>query len=230
MKSGVIIIEGNIGAGKSTLAQILANKLNGEYIPEPNEADNPYLSDYYVDPARWAFNIQMFLLTKRYRAHKYAQTRAQHSGGFVVMDRSYYGDVCFANVQRQLGYFSQRDYSTYLCHHTDMKFEGLKPPAVALFLDVSPDKCLERINARFRRNSGRECESGISLGYLNALDDEISALSASMAPCTYVKHIPWGIDRSENEIKKQCDALVLEIRAKKQTAYDFWTGANGIGE
>lgn len=107
MNSGVIIVEGNIGAGKSTFAQHLAKALDGEYLPEPADGTNPYLADYYADPAKWAFEMQMFLLTRRYRAQKYAQGKVRHKGGFVVLDRSYYGDVCFANVQRQLGYFAE---------------------------------------------------------------------------------------------------------------------------
>ena len=73
MNGGVIIVEGNIGAGKSTFAQHLARALDGEYLPEPADGTNPYLEDYYRDPARWAFEMQMFLLTRRYRAQKYAQ-------------------------------------------------------------------------------------------------------------------------------------------------------------
>ena len=98
MNGGLIIVEGNIGAGKSTFAQHLARALDGEYLPEPADGTNPYLEDYYRDPARWAFEMQMFLLTRRYRAQKYAQGKVRHKGGFVVLDRSYYGDVCFANV------------------------------------------------------------------------------------------------------------------------------------
>ena len=147
MNAGVIIIEGNIGAGKSTFAQHLANALDGEYLPEPADGSNPYLEDYYKDPSRWAFEMQMFLLTKRYRAQKYAQSKIRHNGGFVVLDRSYYGDVCFANVQRKMLYFSERDYSTYLSHHSDMK-TNLEPPAMAIFLNVSPEICQARIEKR----------------------------------------------------------------------------------
>ena len=76
MNGGLVIVEGNIGAGKSTFAKHLADALNGEYLPEPDEKTNPYLADYYRDPARWAFDVQMFLLTKRYRAQRYAQSKA----------------------------------------------------------------------------------------------------------------------------------------------------------
>ena len=229
MNGGLIIVEGNIGAGKSTFAKILANALDGEYLPEPDEKTNPYLADYYRDPARWAFDVQMFLLTKRYRAQRYAQSKVRHNGGgFVVLDRSYYGDVCFANVQKQLGYFSQRDYDTYLCHHTDMK-AFLEPPAVAIFLEVSSEVCKQRINRRMSEKAGRACESDISLDYLNRLDREITTLADSMEGNTIVKRLPWSKEKTEDEIRNLCEGFALDIKSRKQSVYDFWTGTNGIG-
>lgn len=230
MNGGLIIVEGNIGAGKSTFARYLADALDGEYLPEPDERSNPYLEDYYRDPARWAFDVQMFLLTRRYRAQRYAQSKVRHNGdGFVVLDRSYYGDVCFANVQKQLGYFSQRDYDTYLCHHTDMK-AFLEPPAMAIFLNVSPDICQVRIRKRMCEKTGRACESGISLDYLARLDAEIQTLADSMEGNTLVKRLAWNSDKTNDEIRNLCECFALDIKARKQSVYDFWTGTHGIGD
>ena len=229
MNGGVIIVEGNIGAGKSTFAQHLADALGGEYLAEPADGTNPYLADYYADPARWAFEMQMFLLTRRYRAQKYAQGKVRYNGsGFVVMDRSYYGDVCFANVQRQLGYFSERDYTTYLNHHTDMKI-NLEPPAVAIFLCVDTSVCKERINKRLSEKEGRKCESGITLDYLDRLDCEVRTLADSMRGNTIVKRLPWSKEKTSDEIRNKCQDIALEIKARNQSVYDFWTGTNGIG-
>lgn len=229
MNGGLVIVEGNIGAGKSTFAKHLADALNGEYLPEPDEKTNPYLADYYRDPARWAFDVQMFLLTKRYRAQRYAQSKVRHNGcGFVVLDRSYYGDVCFANVQRQLGYFTQRDYDTYLCHHTDMK-HFLEPPAVAIFLNVSVDVCKARIDKRLSEKEGRKCESDISLDYLRRLETEIHQLADSLNGNTIVKQLQWSSNKTDDEIRNLCEGIALDIKARKQSVYDFWTGINGIG-
>ena len=228
MNAGVIIIEGNIGAGKSTFAQHLANALDGEYLPEPADGSNPYLEDYYKDPSRWAFEMQMFLLTKRYRAQKYAQSKIRHNGGFVVLDRSYYGDVCFANVQRKMLYFSERDYSTYLSHHSDMK-TNLEPPAMAIFLNVSPEICQARIEKRLTEKTGRQCESGITLDYLYSLDDEISHLAEALRGKTIVKEMLWNSGKSDDEIARICEHLALYIKQKNQSVYDFWTGLKGIG-
>lgn len=230
MKGGLIIVEGNIGAGKSTLAKELAERLDGEYLAEPDESTNPYLADYYRDPARWAFEMQMFLLTRRYRVQRYAQSKVRHYGnGFVVMDRSYYGDVCFANVQLQMGYFTQRDYETYLSHHTDMKVH-LEPPAMAIFLDVAPSVCKDRISKRMSEKEGRKCEAGIDLAYLDALDAEIGKLADSMTGKTVVKHLDWNGNKCPLEIKSKCNELAAELKLHDQTVYDFWTGTAGIGK
>lgn len=228
MNSGVIIIEGNIGAGKSTFAQHLAKALNGEYLPEPEDGTNPYLADYYRDPARWSFEMQMFLLSQRYRAQKYAQSKVRHKGGFVVLDRSYYGDVCFANVQRELGYFDERNYATYLSHHTDMKV-NLEPPVMAIFLCVDTAVCKERINRRLCEKEGRKCESGITIDYLDRLDSEIKQLADSLKGKTIVKELPWASEKSDDDIARICEGFALDIKSRKHSVYDFWMGTDGIG-
>lgn len=229
MNCGLIIVEGNIGAGKSTFSKALAERLNGEYLAEPDEATNPYLADYYKDPARWAFDIQMYLLSKRYRMHQDAQTTIlNRKDKFIVMDRSYYGDVCFAQVQKQMGYFSDRDYATYIALHTDMKVHVL-PPTLAIFLEATPDVCKERIDKRMSEKEGRKCEAGIDMAYLDALNVEIGKLADSMTGKTVVKRLNWNDDKSPFEIKAVCNEIAVELKVKKHSVYDFWTGTDGIG-
>lgn len=230
MNGGVIIVEGNIGAGKSTFASILAEKLNGEYIAEPDEKSNPYLEDYYRDPHRWAFEMQMYLLSNRYRSQKYAQSKVRKNcGGFCVMDRSYYGDVCFAAVQRELGYFSMRDFSTYMMHHTDMKSQ-LEPPAAAIFLDVSAETSKRRIERRIHEKTGRKCEAGIDLPYLCALEMEIHSLEECMSGYTNIIDLAWNEDLSREQIAEKCDDISRTIRGFSPSIYDFWIGKAGKGE
>ncbi len=229
MKGGLVVIEGNIGAGKSTFAKILAESLNGIYIPEPDENTNPYLSDYYAHPARWSFEMQMYLLTRRYRAQRSAQCAIRAgSQKFFVMDRSYFGDVCFANVQRLLGYFDERSYNTYMMHHSDMKVM-LEPPAMAIFLDVDPIPCKGRISKRMSEKAGRNCESSIDLDYLLALNCEIHKLAKSLEGKTIVKHISWNEPKTPDQIKAVCDDIATELQNAERSVYDFWTGIDGVG-
>ncbi len=114
IENGVIILEGNIGAGKTTLAHKIsaAIKLLGlksQTHEEPASGTNPFLDDYYKDPKATAFKMQMFMLAKRFRTTMNAQCNAADGGGWHVLDRSYYGDICFANVQRKLGFFDENE-------------------------------------------------------------------------------------------------------------------------
>lgn len=235
MNSGLIIIEGNIGAGKSTFAKALAERLGGDYYAEPDEGSNPYLADYYLEFAGkiprqgYAFKMQMHLLSRRYRAQKHAQSKIRDLGsGFVVMDRSYYGDVCFANVQREIGLFDERDYHTYLCHHTDMKV-SLEPPAMAIFLDTTPEVSKARISKRMSENAGREIEADIDIGYLEKLNKEINRLAISMRGKTIVNRLDWNKELTTEEIAAKCDEIASKIDEFRQSVFDFWTGMDGKG-
>lgn len=236
MESGIIIIEGNIGVGKSTYAEIFCEELSKfqesstkpELIREPDEKTNPYLQDYNKDPKRYAFEMQMFLLTRRFRAQKYAQSLIRHKGGFVVMDRSYYGDVCFANVQRSMGYFSERDYQTYMAHHCDMK-SMLEPPAVSIFLNATPEACKARISKRISEKEGRKCETTISIEYLQRLNDEIISLREKLEKSTKVFNDDWSKEKTEKDIKHSAWRRAGDILLIKQKYPDFWAGKDGIG-
>ena len=83
--SGYVIIEGNIGVGKSTFSAILAEEfkragLRAEYLPEPDETTNPFLEAYYKDPAAHAYEMQCHLLHKRFEATQYAVAGARADG------------------------------------------------------------------------------------------------------------------------------------------------------
>ena len=71
MSSQLIIIEGLIGVGKSTLAVKLAKQLNYHLIKEP-VIDNPYLEKFYADPKRYALEMQFWLMSKRFAMHQEA--------------------------------------------------------------------------------------------------------------------------------------------------------------
>ena len=94
IENGVIILEGNIGAGKTTLAHKISAAikrlgLKSQTHEEPASGTNPFLDDYYKDPKATAFKMQMFMLAKRFRTTMNAQCNAADGGGWHVLDRSY---------------------------------------------------------------------------------------------------------------------------------------------
>jgi deoxyadenosine kinase len=151
-------IAGMIGAGKSTLATELARHLEIDVYYEPVQ-DNDYLEDFYRDTARYAFATQVYLLNRRFQQHQ----EVIWSGKSAVQDRTIYEDSIFAKMLADTGLMDQRDYQTYLQLFRHMSNFMCKP-SVIVYLDVPPEKSLERIQMR-----NRGVESGISLEYLTAL-------------------------------------------------------------
>ena len=104
-----IVVAGNIGAGKSTLVQILSEKLGYQPFFEPVN-DNPYLADFYQNMEAWSFHSQLYFLTRRLRIHK----QLLEAEGSVVQDRSVYEDAeVFARNLYLQGDMSTRDYGVY---------------------------------------------------------------------------------------------------------------------
>lgn len=160
-----VAVAGNIGVGKSTLAELLCYRLGWKPFFEA-AADNPYLSDFYADMHRWSFHSQVFFLSRR--LHHYHRL-VEHPTS-VIQDRTIYEDaeVFAENLYRQ-GYLSPRDYRTYRdIYEAVVTF--LPPPDLVIYLKASEETLRRRIALR-----GREFERDISQEYLaqlNRLYDE----------------------------------------------------------
>lgn len=199
----VVIVEGIIGAGKSSLTRELGRALgsNTLILMEPDEADdaNPYLSDFYGDPKRWALVMQMHLLQARYRMHQHAQWHAMSGQGHAILDRSYFGDTCFARLQLRNGAMTQREFNTYRDIYHAMTATVMLPNVCVRML-VAPEIARQRIEGRMAAREGRKCESGIDLRYLMDLDREISHMvSVLRQQGTTVIDMPWDVDRESPE-------------------------------
>ncbi len=151
-------IAGMIGAGKSTLATALGQHLGIDVYYEP-VTDNEYLADFYRDTQRYAFQTQVYLLNRRFQQHQ----EIIWKGRSAVQDRTIYEDSIFAKMLATSGLMEPRDYRTYLALFRHMSNFMCKP-SVIVYLDVSPERSLERIKSR-----SREVESTIRVDYLTAL-------------------------------------------------------------
>ena len=232
-ESGYIIIEGNIGVGKSTFAEILVEQIKAhgfkaECLREPADGTNPYLSDYYESPERYAFEMQTYLLSRRYEMTQKAAHGAMSGDGWFIMDRSYFGDLCFANVQKRDGFFDDRAYKTYVNLHNSMKM-SIPMPTCAIFLNASIDTCKKRIDKRLSERSGRQCESGISLHYLTELQEEINKMEIFIKTRCRTCRIDWNDDLTLSQIRKEACNLVSDfvIQSDSETSiFDPWGNAS----
>ncbi len=151
-------IAGMIGAGKTTLATALAGHLGLPVYYEPVE-DNEYLADFYRDTARYSFATQIYLLNRRFQQHQEIIWR----GGGGVQDRTIYEDSVFASMLVKLDLMSERDYRTYRQLFRNMS-NFMCRPNVIIYLDVKPERSMERVLQR-----QRDVEGGITPEYLTAL-------------------------------------------------------------
>ena len=214
----VTVIEGMIGAGKSTFAAELGEALGGrdrgvEVYPEPDDvgALNPWLALYYADPERYAFHTQIHLLHMRYRIHQLAQWHAM-AVGHSVIDRPLYGDTAFLRLQHALGYISDLERDTYEMAARNMTLSvGAPPFAVKLCLDV--DASLERIAGRAEARDGRKCETAIDRGYLEKLDVEIDRVLGTLeARGATVIRVDWNEPRTAEQRSGPIESIAAQIK------------------
>ena len=156
-----VAVAGNIGVGKSTLVEMLSDRLGWEPFYEP-VGENPYLADFYSDMRAWSFHSQIFFLSRRLRAHR----KLLDHPTSAIQDRSVYEDAeIFAHNLHIQGHMSNRDYMTYRDLYQVLT-QFLPPPDLVVYLRASVETLQHRIAQR-----GRDYEQKIEPGYLSRLND-----------------------------------------------------------
>jgi deoxyadenosine/deoxycytidine kinase len=160
MAKRLVLVAGNIGAGKTSITEKLGERLGWETGFE-SVADNPYLPDFYANMAQWSFHLQVFFLGHRAQQHEEAARMRQSA----ILDRSIYEDFyIFSRALRQLGNMNERDYASYQ-RIFEQVTAGLPAPDLLVYLWAPVEVLVQRIRSR-----GREIESGISAEYLALLE------------------------------------------------------------
>ena len=158
-------VAGNIGSGKTTLTQLLNSEFGWKPQYESVE-DNPYLEDFYSDMQRWAFNLQVYFLTKRFQTVQ----QIRWSKETVVQDRTIYEDAyIFADNLFQMQLINTRDFTAYMELFKVMD-SFLTRPDLLIYLRASVSTLLSQIKHR-----NRSFEAGIRAEYLQQLNDKYEA-------------------------------------------------------
>ena len=160
-----IAIAGNIGAGKTTLTNLLAKHYKWEPHFE-SVAENPYLDDFYSSMERWSFNLQIYFLNTRFRQI----LEIRESGKNIIQDRTIYEDAnIFAPNLHAMGLMTNRDFSNYETLF-DLMERLVAPPDLLIYLRASIPTLVGQIHRR-----GREFENSISIDYLSRLNERYEA-------------------------------------------------------
>lgn len=155
-----VVVEGSIGAGKTTLATMLASELNAELVLE-RFADNPFLEKFYKDPEHYSFPVEMTFLMDRYQQLKNLLTARDLFTDFVIGD--YFIDKCLLFSKNNL---SKDEFSLFK-KVFDTIADFLPKPDLILYLYTKPDRLLKQIAKR-----NRSFEKDITSQYLTDIQEK----------------------------------------------------------
>lgn len=182
MRKPFVVVSGEIGAGKTTVATALAERLGLPLEVELPEG-NPFVDDRYGDPARWSFASQLWFLLYTARQH-----RALRRAGGVQELSVYEGVLVFGTAMVGDGSLEPREH-TLLLEAFEAVAGDLEPPDLVVWLRAPVDELLRRIAAR-----GREYERSMSGEYLAALADARRAYLAAWDRCPIIEVDTTAVD------------------------------------
>ena len=194
-----ITVAGNVGAGKSTLTKLVAERLGVEAHYEKVDG-NPYLEDFYKDQEKWGFHLQLYFLAQRFKQQKEIDSNGLNN----IQDRSIYEDVeIFARNLYDNKKMTKRDYITYRDLFNDM-VPHLRKPDLMIYLDGSLDSILHRINLR-----GRDMEKTVDIEYWKNLHTRYEKwiMEYDQSPVLYVNINEVDLINNPEHLDLLCDKI-----------------------
>ncbi|MDP3889121.1 MAG: deoxynucleoside kinase [bacterium] len=205
-KKGCFIVEGNIGAGKSTFLRLIKDYLNVQVVPEPHQkwqtvaGTQNLLEKFYQDTQRWAFTFQSNAFISRVKEQQDAEK--QNPYAIQVLERSVFSDrYCFAKNCFELGYMNALEWKLYQEWFSWLVDNYATRPTGFIYLRTDPKICYQRLLKRNRHE-----EISVSLDYLQKLHD---------------KHETWLIQKQGiSDYLKDVSVLILECNGDFETNSD----------
>ena len=194
MKFNFIVIEGNIGSGKTSLSKKIVNNFNGKLILE-EFADNPFLPKFYKEAERNAFPLELSFMAERFQQLSGEKSKADLFTEFRISDYSFFKSTLFAKnnlKEDELNLFNQ------LYH---IMFSSVRKPDLLVYLHSKVGRLQENIKKR-----GRDYENSISIDYLSRLNERYEAWTQ-----TYTKGKILVIDVDNLDFVKNKEDLKLII-------------------
>ena len=198
VRKNYIAVEGPLGVGKTSLALLLAERVHGRTILE-NAEDNPFLTSFYRDPKRFAFQTQLFFVLRRFQRQEEID-QIDLFKRVVVSDFLFEKDRIFARLN-----LDDREFSLYEQVFNLLKVKSAKPDLV-IFLQARTDVLKERIRKR-----NRDYEKPININYLDQINqafndfffhyNETPLLVINASEIDFV-NVPADLDNLTLEIEK----------------------------
>jgi deoxyguanosine kinase len=173
-----IAIEGVIGVGKTTLARLLQPVFQSGLLLEVFE-ENPFLSNFYADRQRYAFQTQIFFLLSRYHQQRRSVPEILSSGDSLIADYTFEKDALFAGINLQ-----GDELEMYYRVHEALA-EKIPPPDVIVYLSADIDVLMQRISQR-----DRSYERNMERGYIEQLAQAYEAFFTQRQGDTAIRKVP----------------------------------------
>jgi deoxyadenosine/deoxycytidine kinase len=173
----IYALEGNIGAGKTTILKLLEKHFKDvEFVEEPvkqwqNLGGMNLLDSFYKDPQRWGFSFEFYSMLTKIQALLNA---ANSDKPIIIIERSILSNKVFMELSNELGKLDKMEYCM-LINTYNFYLENVYPQiSGVIYLDTPVDECIKRIA---KRNRGEECN--IEKSYLEALKKKLDELANS---------------------------------------------------
>ncbi|XP_054767904.2 NADH dehydrogenase [ubiquinone] 1 alpha subcomplex subunit 10, mitochondrial-like isoform X1 [Lytechinus pictus] len=214
-RSKIVVLDGNIGAGKTKLAKGLADQLGMKYMKEATihyfdekelgegkKYDDKFMGScslerFYADPFAkdgHSFRFQLAMYAVRFVQYADALQHLLETGQGVVLERSVYSDSVFMEAMFKMGYFRRECYD-YYNEVQKISLYRLKPPHCVIYMDTPVSDLIDNVKSR-----GLEYEQNIPVEYLEALEEEykhkfLPAMQETSEVMVYDKNAPRDVER-----------------------------------
>lgn len=197
IKYNYVVIEGNIGAGKTTLATRISEQFNARLILE-HFADNPFLPKFYDNPEKYSFPLELSFLASRYKQLKEELAPQDLFKAFTVADYYFMKSLVFASSTLQGDEYNLYRTIFYII------YGSLPKPDIFVYLYLTPEKLLSNIAKR-----GRDYEKTITREYLQKIQDSYFTFFRQNPENRYLVIDINGIDfvANENHYKKIVETI-----------------------
>jgi deoxyguanosine kinase len=200
IKYNYVVIEGNIGAGKTTLASRISEQFNARLILE-HFADNPFLPKFYDDPDKYSFPLELSFLASRYKQLKEELVPQDLFRAFTVADYYFMKSLVFASSTLKGDEYNLYRQIFYII------YGSLPKPDIFVYLHLSPDKLLYNIERR-----GRNYEKSITREYLQKIQDSYFSFFRQNPENKYLVIDTENLDfvTNDNHYRRIVDAIFFD--------------------